>query len=444
MADETRRAKVIRSNKMSAFTRKRNHLQQLIDGVAPSAKLIEVYTELSEAYSSLEKAQEDLMLVVDEETLETEGVYLDNPSLVLAEMDLKVSKASDTQNQLKKDVENRQKEEQESAAREREYAVALAKFKSSILGFGKPSGQLMTLSAEKRISIGDMRLEVTKLETDLEKLVQQKLELLNLNPEADLTAESEQFNSLVSDEVERCKAIALEYMKDVPATDTPAPTVTAGGGASRGSSYSATKRETVMLPKFSGDEKTAFLQYPIWKKQWNSHISEYEIKYRATMLLNHLDSKATDQIVGFETEYDQAMEKLDHYYNDSKKIVKACLDDIRGHSTIGAFDYKALVAYKKCLENNYTRLKASKLDHEISNTAAMGVLVRKFPIQEAVKWQEYLAELDRETQTKPFPAFMDWLNKAGASWELLAASGTGVKGKGSSAQVHMSFYGDEI
>ena len=109
----------------------------------------------------------------------------------------------------------------------------------------------------------------------------------------------------------------------------------------------------------------------------------------------------------------------------------------------GAVDYKALVAYKKCLENNYIRLKASKLDHETSNTAAMGFLVRKFPIQEAVKWQEYLAELDRETQTKPFPAFMDWLRKADASWDLLAASATGVKGKGSSAQVHMSLYGDE-
>ena len=100
MADEARRAKIIRSNKMSAFTRKRNHLQSLIDGAAPSAKLLEVYAELSEAYSSLEKAQEDFMLVVDEETLEAEGAYLDNPSSGLADMDLKVSKASDTHNKL--------------------------------------------------------------------------------------------------------------------------------------------------------------------------------------------------------------------------------------------------------------------------------------------------------------------------------------------------------
>ena len=38
---------------------------------------------------------------------------------------------------------------------------------------------------------------------------------------------------------------------------------------------------------------------------------------------------------------------------------------------------------------------------------------------------------------------MEWLEKAGASWELLAASGTGAKGKSGSSQVHHSFYGDD-
>ena len=86
------------------------------------------------------------------------------------------------------------------------------------------------------------------------------------------------------------------------------------------------------------------------------------------------------------------MEKLDHYYNDAKKIVKACLDEIRGHANINAHDYRALVNYKKCLVNNYTRLKACSLDHEMSNTAALAALVRKFPLHEAVKWQEFLAD----------------------------------------------------
>ena len=197
-----------------------------------------------------------------------------------------------------------------------------------------------------------------------------------------------------------------------------------------------------MLPKFSGEEKTAFLKCPVWKLQWDSHILEYEEKHRATMLMNHLDSKASEQIIGLENEYDKAIAQLDKFYNDPKKIIKACLDEIRAHPNISAFDYKALVAYKKCLVNNYTRLKACNLDHEMSNTAALGVLVRKFPIQEAVKWQEYLAEQDKVTQSKPFPAFMIWLEKAGASWELLAASGTGTKNKAGNTQAHHTFFSD--
>ena len=78
----------------------------------------------------------------------------------------------------------------------------------------------------------------------------------------------------------------------------------------------------------------------------------------------------------------------------------------------------------------------------MSNTAAMGVLVRKLPIQEDVEWQRYLAKQDKTVQAKPFSAFMKWLEEAGASWELMAASGTGVKGKGGTTQVHHSFFGD--
>ena len=169
---------------------------------------------------------------------------------------------------------------------------------------------------------------------------------------------------------------------------------------------------------------------------------EYEEKYRATMLVNHLDAKALEQIVGLENEYDLAMTQLDRYYNDARKIIKACLDDIKSHSNVAAFDYKALVAYKKCLVNNFTRLKASNLEHEMSNTAALSVLVRKLPIQEAVEWQRYLAKKDQSDQAKPFPSFMAWLEEAGNSWELMAASGTGSKGK-AGTQVHHSFFSEE-
>ena len=71
------------------------------------------------------------------------------------------------------------------------------------------------------------------------------------------------------------------------------------------------------------------------------------------------------------------------------------------------------------------------------------MLIRKLPIQEAVDWQKYLAKKDRTAQAKPFPSFLAWLEEAGAYWELLAASGTGIKGKGGATQVHHSFFNDE-
>ena len=444
MADEVRKAKITRTNKLSAFTRKKNHLTQLLEGGASSEKLHAAYKDLSDAFKVLEHSHEDYMLVIEEDQLETEAAYLDDSAGVLSSLDLRINQAMENQTKLASDLEMQRKEDEDKATKEREFSIALAVFKSSISGFGKPSVNLAKLSEEKKISYEDMRAEITNLEVAVKGLIDEKVKVLNLNPTVDLSAELDLFNILVVQEVERCKNIALEYIKDAPSTTVAAvTTVASGGGVTRASAQSATKRETVMLPQFSGEEKTAFLQYPIWKKQWENHIVEYESKYRATMLLNHLDSKAKEQIVGHETDYDESIKKLEHYYNDPKKIIKACLDEIRSHSNIGAYDYKALVSYKKCLVNNYTRLKASGLDHEMSNTAALAVLVRKLPLHEAVKWQEYLAELDRETQSKPFKSFMEWLEKAGSSWELLAASGTGAKGKGASSQVHHSFYGDD-
>ena len=225
MADEIKKAKVTRQNKLSAFTRKKNHLTQLIDGGAQSAKLEEAYRALSDAFKALEIAQEEFMLVVDEDAIEEEATYLDASANVLSQMDLQVNQAAANQEKVASDLERQQKKDEDQAAREREFSVALAVFKASIIGFGKPSAQLSKLRDEKTISFDDMRDEVRKLEQAHAKLVEEKVAVLNLDPSADLSAELEQFNLLVVQEIERCRGIALEYVKDAPVT-TAAPAAT--------------------------------------------------------------------------------------------------------------------------------------------------------------------------------------------------------------------------
>ena len=100
MADELKKAKAIRVVKQENFTRRRNHLQQLLDGGAASNELKTSYVELTDAFALLEKAHEDVIVAVEDETfLEQEDKYLDEIATLWTEMDVKEAIASDTHDQ---------------------------------------------------------------------------------------------------------------------------------------------------------------------------------------------------------------------------------------------------------------------------------------------------------------------------------------------------------
>ena len=276
-------------------------MQSLLDEPCNLKELEEAHEGFKAAYESLEKAHENYAGEVDENILEEEGDYLLNPSNILNTLSSKV----------KKRIEEMHSAEKSSAV--------LNKFRLEVEHFGKPSELIEKLSQEKKISLADMRIELSKIEASYDTV---KSQLMLLDPASDAADILDFYQQSVVAEVEKCKSIALTYMKDIPIT----PTLTGGGTAAGGSGsgeavtipfHSSTKRETVMLPHFSGDEKTAYLKYPIWKEQWDNHIKEYEVKYRATMLLNHLDDKAQLQIVGLENDYDAAIAQLDSYYIDA-------------------------------------------------------------------------------------------------------------------------------
>ena len=57
--------------------------------------------------------------------------------------------------------------------------------------------------------------------------------------------------------------------------------VNVGGITRPRDTASMAKKETVMLPTFSDHEAMAYLRYPMWRKQWMSHIVDYKKKYLA-------------------------------------------------------------------------------------------------------------------------------------------------------------------
>ena len=168
----------------------------------------------------------------------------------------------------------------EDAEFELKFAVAQGKLKSGMTKFQKPSEVIIEWCSEKSIGFSDLREELAKIETEYAKLNEEHAAVIAMKPMADLSELAKEFESLVEDEYARCKKVGFTYLQaDVPPVQASSP-----ANESRNfSSYSNTKKETVKLPKFSGEESTAYKSYPIWRKQWDSHIMDYDEKSRSTM-----------------------------------------------------------------------------------------------------------------------------------------------------------------
>ena len=123
-------------------------------------------------------------------------------------------------------------------------------------------------------------------------------------------------------------------------------------------------------------------------------------------------------------------------------IISACMKEIKALPNIMAGDYEALVAYKMCIINNHSRLSAVGLEHEVSNTSTMDLLVSKLPWTQGEMWQMYSSDQDNEADEKPFETFLSWLEKTGKAWEKAAAAGMGRRGRSKSVTEKQSFHAD--
>ena len=135
------------------------------------------------------------------------------------------------------------------------------------------------------------------------------------------------------------------------------------------------KRETVSLPKFSGKEATAYLNYPVWRKNWDMLIAVYPENVKASVLFEHLDESAKRRLIGLENDYHPAMDKLATHFGNKLKVVQCCLAEIGNVRAIkGANDYAGLVNYSQIIDQNYKRLLAIGEEKELSNATVRASL----------------------------------------------------------------------
>ena len=145
MPDAVKKAKVGRKSRLGSFTRKKNHLEAIIDGETEGTVLERHYEELSQSFKDLQQAQENLCLLLEEDDEDAADSYLDSPSQVLSSLRVKVSKSVTTTNTNTANANVK-------AEKDRLFEGSLAAFKTNVESFGNPVAYLTKLSTEKKIS----------------------------------------------------------------------------------------------------------------------------------------------------------------------------------------------------------------------------------------------------------------------------------------------------
>ena len=137
---------------------------------------------------------------------------------------------------------------------------------------------------------------------------------------------------------------------------------------------------------------------------------EYDERWRSGLLWDHIDEAARSKFIGWETDYGEAMKRLDRFYGDPLKVVSCVMKEVMSQSVIVEGDYRMLAIYSITLENNFNRLKGLNLEHEMSNTSTMNLIMKRFPRLVAEKWNEHLSAQDSDVKARPFSEFIVWLS----------------------------------
>ena len=429
----------VRTQCLRNFTRSLNSFDGLVKRKISIDLITAAFNKLQTSYEKLEVAQDEFVAVA------TDGAeivdYLDEPSVkfqtaLIEYGELQQKSTVEQREILQGQAEENQRIEEDRRAREEEGAkrveasrleaekevrleAAIAEFNSGVAVFRRKIDSIRGVVAEA--SDADKREALRKLEIDFEDMRGKLVVLGGISKQDQYQECNEKFVRDAETPFIATQKWFLLQLKD--SQTAPLPTI-AASVSSATSVSSNTKKEAVTLPSFKGDLSSSpspYVMYPSWRSRWDLLIAEYEPKFRVNFLLERLDSDALEKVSGYEQDYSGAMKRLDSFYGDPLKVVSCIMSAVNAPLAISEGDYHGLITYSGVLEQNYNRLKCMELDHEMSNTSSMTMIIRKFPNSVAEKWAEHIVAQNAAAKAKPFPVFIEWLVSQKQIWERMAA-----------------------
>ena len=410
----------MRGQALGNLTRSIKKLNEHIGIPSPESIVTPLYEKMMNCWEKLEEAQDSFILVTDiDVATDPDGeAYLTEPETRHSDAMKKYTEylrsQANNEKTEQKTAEDAVKESQTAAIRaelDAKHASAEAELKALVDSFNRVNVNFA--DSLKEVSDQDKRKGYERLEVEFGVLKSKLVELRSMDPSKLLLDLTESFKEVETIYTSSRQQL-LTQLKD---------SKTSGGVASNSASSSTTKKETVKLPEFSGeDAKNPYLEFPIWLQQWNALINDYDQKVRSRLLCQHVDTAAKKTFVGFENDYNKAMEKLENFYGNPLKVVGCVVEEVMSQTFISDGDYSSLISYSSLLENNYTRLLNLNLQHEMSNMRTMGSILGKFPRVIAERWAEHLSSQPKEIKSDPFKTLIGWLGDRKDVWQQMVVA----------------------
>lgn len=110
--------------------------------------------------------------------------------------------------------------------------------------------------------------------------------------------------------------------------------------------------DTCSSPSHSHSTRTEYVKLPSFKCHWDNLIEGYDEKWSSVLLYDHTYEAARSRFTGYETDYKEAMIRLNEFYGDHLKVI---MKEVNVPHTISDGDYKGLLFYSSILEQSYNR-----------------------------------------------------------------------------------------
>ena len=144
------------------------------------------------------------------------------------------------------------------------------------------------------------------------------------------------------------------------------------------------KMKALQSPHFTGNIR----DYPKFKDDFG-RLMQRTYGKDCYVLRSCLSGEAADVVKGIDHDFDEMFKRLDNAFGDPRKLVDACIADVKNFKVLNDGDNKGFITMVEKVEHCFLDLKKMGLEREMNSTSMVSYIERVLPDRQKREWVLY-------------------------------------------------------